>query len=126
MNESFHFLYYAAVVAVLVHTLTHEEIFKEPRQWLKMCADSQDLNACLRKLAYMPTCEFCGSFWITLGLLTLVFQYHLIFADWRGYVVSVFTTMGVANVYMGLFNLLRVDVRKERALADVVERRKSA
>lgn len=126
MGEWYLFLYYAAVVAVIVRTITHEEIFKEVREWFQGRCENSKYNFCLRKLFYMPTCEFCLSFWVTLVLLVGIFGYRLVFEDWRGYLVSIFTTMGVANVYMGTFSLLRVDLRKERAVAERVERRMSA
>jgi hypothetical protein len=40
--------------------------------------------------------------------------------------VSIFVTMAAANVYMSVFNLLRIDLREERATADTVDRRKTA
>ncbi len=126
MRPEFLFLYYAAVVAIIARTVTTEELFREPRQWLKSWCADENQNCVLRKLAYMATCEFCFSFWLTLVLVAGLFQYRLAFDDWRGYIVSVFVTMGMANVYMGIFSLLRVDLRKERAVAQTIERRKSA
>lgn len=121
-----HIFLYAAVIAVIVRTITREELLREPRGWLESLCQDENRSVCVRKLAYMPTCEFCCSFWVTLALLIPVFEYRLIFDDWRGYLVSVFATMGVANVYMSLFNLIRVDLKKERTIAEHLERRKSA
>jgi hypothetical protein len=117
---------HAGVVAVIVRTIVQEEIFREPRECLQRV--SSDRQRCLltRKLAYMMTCEFCSSFWVTLFYLVGLFQYRLVVDDWRGYVVSVFCVMGLANVYMAIFSLLRIDLRKERAVASHVEGRHSA
>ncbi len=117
---------YAAVVAVLVRTLTTEAIFQEPRDWLERYAADPGHPLLWRKLSYMPTCDFCASFWVSLALVAGLFQYRLVFEDWRGYVVSVFTVMALANVYMAAFSLLRLDLRRDRALADRLEKRKSA
>ncbi len=126
MSHNLDFLFYAAVVAVIARTVTHEEICREPRECLQKYCEEPTHPLALRKLAYMLTCEFCFSFWLTWPLLTFVFQYRLLFDDWRGYVVSIFVTMAAANVYMSLFNLLRVDLRKEKVLAEHIERRRSA
>ncbi len=126
MTAWYALFYYAAVVAVLVRSITKEEITREPRRWLSDFAHDRRHNRVLRKLAYMPTCEFCCSFWVTLILLAGVFQFGLIFDDWRGYFVSIFTVMAVANVYMSLFDYLRVDLRKERAVAENDESRQAA
>lgn len=125
--DAWYFIFcFAAVVAVLVRTVTKEEIFKEPRQWLQAYAGDGRHRLLLRKLAYMPTCEFCCSFWVTLALAVGVFGYRLAFDDWRGYLVSVGPTMALANVALGAFDLLRIDLRKEKGAAEHLERRRSA
>ena len=48
-------------------------------------------------------------------------RYKLLFADWRGYLIGGFSLVWVANVYMSLYLLVRVDIRKERAEADETE-----
>lgn len=126
MGYGLEFLYFAAVVAILVRAFTHEEIAKEIRDRLVGYCRDEGCPFFLRKLAYMPTCEFCLSFWVTVLLVLAVFRYRLVYDDWRGYFVSTFVIMAVANVYMSAFNLLRIDLRKERAVAEAVERRKSA
>ena len=40
--------------------------------------------------------------------------YRLLLDDWRGYLISFFAVVGVANAYMSLFGRLRVDIRSER------------
>lgn len=125
-NAWYAFFFYGAVVAVLVRAVTKEEICREPRECLKDYYQDPRRPWLLRKLAYMPTCEFCSSFWVSLILVLGIFQYHFLFADWRGYFVSIFLTMGMANVYMAGFDMMRVDLRKERAVAEHVERRLSA
>ncbi|HZU34523.1 MAG TPA: hypothetical protein VFA18_01370 [Gemmataceae bacterium] len=125
-NAWYAIFYYAAVVAILVRALVKEEIFREPRAWLERYLEDRHHPWLLRKAAYMPTCEFCCSFWVSLILILAVFHYRLLFDDGRGYFVSIFVTMAVANVYMAAFSLIRVDLRRERAVAEHIERRKSA
>lgn len=117
---------YAAVVAVLVRAVTDEEIFREARTWIHDRCLAPGRCWPLRKFAYLVTCEFCCSFWVSLIVVTGILQYRLGPDDWRGYGVALFVTMGLANVYLAIFSLLRVDLRKERAVAEHVERRKSA
>lgn len=46
--------------------------------------------------------------------MLIITRYHLLFNDWRGYLISGFALVWIANAYMSLFGLLRVDIRKER------------
>jgi hypothetical protein len=114
------FLYLAAVVAVLDRTICQEEITKELRSYLQYWKDKAR-SLLVRKLCYGLTCEFCCSFWLSL-LIVSVWQYQLLSDDFRGYILAVFVVMAVANVYMGFYNHIRVDLRKERAVADITER----
>jgi len=38
----------------------------------------------------------------------------LLFTDWRGYLISGFALVWVANVYMSFFARIRLDVKRER------------
>jgi hypothetical protein len=49
-------------------------------------------------------------------------RYRLLLDDWRGYLLAWFAVVWVANVYMTLFGRLRVEIRAERAEADVKAR----
>ena len=109
----------AIPISCLAWTVTHEEIFKEPREYCKKrskkCADFFE-----RKFFYLFTCEYCFSHYITFLFLCLT-HFKLLLDDWRGYVLSFFAVVWIANAYMSLFSRLRVDIRRERAVADVVE-----
>ena len=50
---------------------------------------------------------------MTLGVL-LVTRFTLVYDDWRGYVVSGFSLVWIANMYMSLFGRLRLDIKSER------------
>ena len=111
----------AVPVAWVAWTLTHEEVFREVRDF---CADRSRTCRRLvsRKFFYLFTCEYCLSHWCALGF-QFMFRFRLAFDDWRGYVVAFAALVGVANVYMNLYQRVRVDLRKERAVADHAQRR---
>ncbi len=104
-------------VSCIAWTVTHEEIFKEPRQY---CEQKSKLCASFikRKFFYLFTCEYCFSHYIAVLFLFLT-HFKLLLDDWRGYVISLFATVWAANAYMSLFSRLRVDIRSSRAEADV-------
>jgi hypothetical protein len=110
----------AVPVAWIAWTFTKEEVFREVREY---CEDRSRHGRTLavRKFFYLFTCEYCFSHWVTLGL-QFVFQFKLVFDDWRGYAVGFAALVWMANIYMSLYLRLRVDIRKERADADQTER----
>lgn len=109
----------AIPVASIAWTVTHEELFREPREW---CAERSRLATSMagRKLFYMFTCEFCFSHWVTIGLL-VVTKFHLLYDDWRGYLIGGFTVVWLANIYMAVFARLRLDVVSERLQIKTLE-----
>ena len=109
----------AIPIAWAAWTVTHEEILREVRDY---CSDRSKSCRWIveRKFFYLFTCEYCFSHWCTLFFQT-IFQFKMIFDDWRGYVVSIPALVWTANVYMNLYLLTRVDIRKEKAVADHVE-----
>jgi len=107
----------AVPVACCAWTVTHEEVFREPREFCQeRCKAGRSLVK--RKFFYLFTCEYCFSHYVALFFLALT-RYRLLLDDWRGYVLAWFAVVWVANVYMTLFGRLRVEIRSERAEADV-------
>jgi len=47
--------------------------------------------------------------------------YKLLLDDWRGYVIAGFALVFVANVYMSLFALIRIDLKKIKIEANKEE-----
>jgi len=114
----------AVPIACMAWTVTHEEVFREPREYCRRCSEScQTLAA--RKFFYLFTCEYCFSHYIT-ALFLFITRYRLLLDDWRGYLISFFATVFVANMYMSLYSRLRVDIRSEKAAADLKEAVKKA
>jgi hypothetical protein len=102
----------ALPIASISWTVTHEEVFREPREW--MARRSRASRSPLRrKFFYVFTCEYCFSHWVTLFFLAVT-RYRLLFDDWRGYVISGFALVWIANVYMSAFGRLRLDIRHQR------------
>lgn len=109
----------ALPIACIAWTVTHEEIFKEPREY---CVKKS--QACKRfverKFFYLFTCEYCFSHYITLFFL-IITKYHLLFDDWRGYLIGGFALVWIANIYMSIFGRVRVSLKKEKMEADIKE-----
>jgi len=114
-----HLFILALPIACIAWTITHEEIFKELRDF---CVQKSKSSKTLlkRKLYYIFTCEYCFSHYVTLAFLILT-RYHLLFADWRGYLIGGFSLVWIANAYMSLFGFLRVGLKKEKMDADIEE-----
>ncbi len=101
----------ALAVACAAWTMTHEEAFREPREFCKRM--SQDCKALpQRKFFYLFTCEYCFSHYVA-ALALWLFRFQLPYAGWRGYLVAWFALVWVANVYMSVFNMLRLDIKQE-------------
>ena len=43
----------------------------------------------------------------------IITRYKLLYEDWRGYLISGFALVWVANMYMSLFGRLRLDIKHE-------------
>jgi hypothetical protein len=106
-------------VASISWTVTHEEIFRELRDY---CADrSQTCRSLLqRKVFYMATCEYCFSHWVTVAFVAVT-GFRLLLDDWRGVVISFFAVTAVANVYLSLYSRLRVDIKAENVQIEAVQ-----
>ncbi|MEP6512257.1 MAG: hypothetical protein ABJA79_00210 [Parafilimonas sp.] len=100
-------------VACIAWTVTHEEIFSEPREYCERCCKERK-TLLARKFFYVFTCEYCFSHYVTI-LILIVTGFKLLYTDWRGYLISGFSIVWVANLYMSIFGLLRTDLKKEKA-----------
>jgi len=110
----------AIPIACIAWTVTHEEVFREPREYcVKRCHESN--NIAERKFFYLFTCEYCFSHYVTIIMLFIT-KYKLLFDDWRGYLLAGFALVFVANVYMSLFALIRTDLKKVRLEAEKEEK----
>jgi len=105
----------AVPIACIAWTVTHEEVFIEIHNFcVKRSKESSRIVT--RKFFYLFTCEYCFSHYVTILMLFLT-NYKLLLNDWRGYVIAGFALVWIANVYMSLYSFLRIDIKKERAIA---------
>lgn len=111
-NHIYYLFILALPVACIAWTVTKEEVFREAREF---CVDRSKNEGRLvrRKFFYVFTCEYCFSHHVTL-LLLFVTNFKLIYTDWRGYIISFFAIVWIANIYMSLYNIIRIDLKKEK------------
>ena len=110
------------VVASIAWTVTQEEIFREWRESFEEKSKSAK-NILIRKFFYVFTCEYCFSHWVTILILILT-EFRVLIDDWRGVVLAFFILPWLANQWMSLYRRLRVDIKYEAALVEVVEKKK--
>ncbi|HSS77798.1 MAG TPA: hypothetical protein VLV54_13780 [Thermoanaerobaculia bacterium] len=109
----------AVPIACVAWTVTHEEVFKEPREYCaKRSRQARGLAA--RKFFYLFTCEYCFSHYVTIFFL-VVTRYRLLLDDWRGYLIAFFSLVAVANVYISAFGRLRQEVKSQSLDATIKE-----
>ncbi|RUT71327.1 hypothetical protein D0817_05475 [Flavobacterium cupreum] len=102
----------AIPISCISWSVTHEEIFREPREWcVKNAANGRTIL--IRKAFYLFTCEYCFSHYVTIFFI-IFSDYKLLLDDWRGYIIAGFSLVFVANIYMSLFGLLRQAIKKEK------------
>ena len=117
-NDFVHLLILSIPVACVAWTVTHEEVFREPREYC--VKNSRDGRLIKRKFFYLFTCEYCFSHYVTLAFLFIT-RFQLLYTDWRGYLVAFFSLVWIANVYMGLYSRIRLDLKKERVIIEEKE-----
>ncbi len=118
-QQILHLFLLAIPIACVSWTVTREEIFREPREFcVKKSKRSNSLFT--RKFFYLFTCEYCFSHYVSLAFLFMT-EFQLLYYDWRGYLISMFSLVWLANVYMSLFGFIRVGLKKEKMDADIEE-----
>ena len=125
----------AVPVAVVVRSITKEEVFREPREWLtaanKFCRSKVEAPGCpwhkwggwllLCKLTYLFTCEFCSSFWISIAVSWLALDHKVEYDGWRGSLLAVFLVMAASNVYTSLYSLTLTFIRRLQTQIDLMQ-----
>jgi hypothetical protein len=106
-------------VACIAWSVTHEEVFREVREW---CATRSTSSRRWygRKFFYLFTCEYCFSHYVAAFFL-LITRYTLLYNDWRGYLIAWFSLVWIANVYMSFFGRLRLEIREDKIAIAVAE-----
>jgi len=113
LSEQFAWLLLLSIpVACIAWTITHEEVFREPRDYCQEQSKHARSRA-RRKFFYLFTCEYCLSHYVA-ALFLLITRFKLLYTDWRGYLVALFALVWVANQYMSIYNRLRLDIKHEQ------------
>ena len=107
-------------IACIAWTVTHEEIFKEPREYC-VTRSKKSKKLLSRKFFYVFTCEYCFSHYVTI-LFLIITKYKLLFDDWRGYIIAGFALVWISNIYMSLYGFVRVGLKNEKMDADIKEK----
>lgn len=110
----------AVPIACMSWTVTHEEVFREPREFCQQQGQKQT-SLPRRKFFYLFTCEYCFSHYVTAFVLLLT-RFQMLYGGWRGYLLAEFALVFVANVYMSLFNRLRLDIKHENVAIAVEQK----
>jgi hypothetical protein len=113
IGEQLAFLFILGIpIACIAWTVTHEDLFRESREY---CKDRSERCKKLveRKFFYLFTCEYCFSHYVTLFFL-LITRFRLLYDDWRGYLVSGFALVWIANIYMNIYSRVRLEIKRER------------
>ena len=121
LTQAIYLFILAIPIASIAWTVTHEEVFREPREY---CVDRSKNGKTLltRKFFYLFTCEYCFSHYVT-ALILIITNFQLFYEGWRGYLIAGFALVWIANVYMSLFAMIRIDLKKERIEAELEEKR---
>lgn len=112
----------AIPVACVAWTVTHEEVFREPREYC-IRRSKKGRRIFERKFFYLFTCEYCFSHYVTVFFI-LFTDFRLLLDDWRGYVIAGFALVWVANTYMSLMGYLRQGIKKEKTEISLMEEKK--
>jgi len=102
----------AIPVACVTWTVTHEEVFREPREFCVGVCKDDHRTWYSRKFFSLFPCEYCFSHYVGFFFLVMT-GFKLLFDDWRGYLIGGFALVWVANQYMSIYNRLRLDIKRE-------------
>ncbi len=109
----------AIPVACVAWTVTHEEVFREPRDYCKTQSE-EARQIWKRKFFYLFTCEYCFSHYVAAFFLVIT-RYKLLYQDWRGYLIACFALVWIANIYIGIFGQVKLGVKRERVAIKSLE-----
>jgi hypothetical protein len=111
----------AIPIACIAWTVTHEEVFREPREYC-VRRSKEGKRIATRKFFYLFTCEYCFSHYVSVFML-IITQFTLLYQDWRGYLIAGFSLVWIANLYMSIYAFIKVDIKKERIITEKEEKR---
>lgn len=109
----------ALPVSCISWTITHEEVFHEPREYF-VDRSKHGKNIFIRKFFYLFTCEYCFSHYVVIFFLAIT-NYTLLFSDWRGYLIGGFALVWISNVYMTIYSRIRINIKKDKTEIELDE-----
>jgi hypothetical protein len=109
----------AMPVACVAWTVTHEELFREPREYCER-RSTTDPRWWVRKFFYLGTCEYCFSHYVALAAV-LFTGTRLLLDDWRGIPIAWLALVWVANQLMSVHGRLRLGIKSQRTEIRVLE-----
>jgi hypothetical protein len=118
--EQIYWLFILSIpVASISWTITHEEIFREPREF---CIKKSKYSSYgfTRKFFYLFTCEYCFSHYIAI-LFIILTDFRLLISNWKGSIIAFFSIVWIANIYMSLLAFIRQDIKKVKKEVEVIE-----
>jgi len=110
----------SGVVACIAWTVTHEKVLEEPRDWCVRQSENRQRSWWARKWYYLFTCEYCFSHYVSAAIVAVT-GFHLLMPGWRGFGIAWISCVWIANLYMSLFGMLRLDIKRERVEIGAVE-----
>jgi hypothetical protein len=119
--QLFYLVVLSIPIACISWTVVREEVFREIREHF-ISHSKKGKTLIIRKFFFLFTCEYCFSHYITIAIL-IITDFKMLFADWRGYLISGFSLVWLANIYMGLYNLIRLDIKKENLESKLEEKK---
>jgi hypothetical protein len=111
-NDLLTLLVLALPVAAIAWTVTHEELFREFKDYCVGRSENAPRFA-TRKFFYLFTCEYCFSHYVSAGAIVIT-RFTLLFDDWRGFLIAWFSLVWVANHLISIYGRLRLGIRSER------------
>ncbi|MBA2293119.1 MAG: hypothetical protein H0W15_11770 [Gemmatimonadales bacterium] len=108
----------AIPVACIAWTVTHEEVFREPRTYCERQARRGSLVR--RKFFYLFTCEYCFSHYVAIAVVWMA-DFQLVLTGWRGYLIAWFALVWIANLYMGIHAHAKLSIQGERVDIELKE-----
>lgn len=112
----------AIPIACVAWTVTHEEVFREPREYC-ITRSKKGKRMLERKFFYLFTCEYCFSHYVTIFFIIFT-DFRLLLDDWRGYIIAGFALVWIANTYMSLMGYLRQGIKKEKTEIEFLAEKK--
>ena len=109
----------AIPIACVAWTVTHEEVFREPREYCVRESNAAR-NLFRRKFFYLFTCEYCFSHYVT-AVFLFITHFKLLYDDWRGYLIAFFSLPFLSNVYIGLYAQTKLEAKKDRMETRILE-----